>query len=164
MYCTGGIRCEKASAYFKHKGFKDVNQLKGGIIDYAHQVEDEDLNSRFKGSNFVFDERLGEHISGEIISECHQCGKKCETHVNCVNDECHLLFIQCDECREKYEGACSPECQHVASLSKQEQKALRKGKTPKPDARNIYKSRLRPNLKEHLKKHPEYFRSVSETD
>ena len=164
LYCTGGIRCEKASAYFKHKGFKDVNQLKGGIIDYAHQVKDSDLESEFKGSNFVFDERLGEHISGEIISECHQCGAKCETHVNCSNDECHLLFIQCDECKTKYSGACSPECQHIASLSKDEQRKLRKGKLPKSDARNIFKSRLRPNLREHISKNPEYFSLKSESD
>ena len=73
MYCTGGIRCEKASAYYKHKGFKQVYQLEGGIIEYARQVEQLKLENKFKGKNFVFDHRRGERISEDIISNCHQC-------------------------------------------------------------------------------------------
>lgn len=146
LYCTGGIRCEKASAYFKSKGFNDVNQLHGGIIDYVRQIKENNLENKFKGKNFVFDERLGERISEDIISECHQCGKLCDTHVNCANDDCHLLFIQCDECNEKFEGCCTPECQAVASLPIEEQRKIRKGKVKK-DAHAVYKSRLRPNLK-----------------
>src|SRR6056300_1055596 len=96
MYCTGGIRCEKASAYFKHKGFKNVYQLEGGIIEYARQVKNQVLENKFVGKNFVFDERRGERISEDIIAQCHQCGAPCDSHVNCINEACHLLFIQCD--------------------------------------------------------------------
>jgi UPF0176 protein len=149
LYCTGGIRCEKASAYLRHKGFKDVNQLHGGIIDYVRQIKAEDLENRFKGKNFVFDERLGERISEEVISECHQCGKACDTHTNCKNDDCHLLFIQCDECAEKMNGCCTPECKEIAALPIEEQRKLRK-ENRKEAKRNVYKSRLRPDLKQIL--------------
>lgn len=110
MYCTGGIRCEKASAYMLHRGFKNVFHLEGGIINYVKQVKQNGLDNKFHGKNFVFDQRLGERITEEIISKCHQCGKPADTHVNCVNDACHLLFIQCDKCKEKMEGTCSNEC------------------------------------------------------
>ena len=128
MYCTGGIRCEKASAYFKHKGFKNVYQLEGGIIEYARQVNDQNLENKFLGKNFVFDHRRGERISEEVIANCHQCGKPCDTHVNCANEACHLLFIQCEECKEKMEECCSNECKGINSLPYEEQKKLRKGK------------------------------------
>ncbi|GET24978.1 rhodanese-related sulfurtransferase [Prolixibacter sp. NT017] len=110
LYCTGGIRCEKASAYLRHFGFSDVNQLHGGILEYARQIKTENLQSRFVGKNFVFDERLGESVDGQIISHCHQCGKPCDTHTNCANNACHLLFIQCPECAAQYDGCCSDEC------------------------------------------------------
>jgi len=141
MYCTGGIRCEKASAYMLHKGFKNVFHLEGGIIHYANQVKEKGLSNKFHGKNFVFDQRLGERITDEIIAHCHQCGKPADTHVNCVNDACHLLFIQCDECREKYEGCCSRECQDVTHLPVEEQKKLRAGVDK---GRNVFnKSRVR---------------------
>lgn len=127
MYCTGGIRCEKASAWFKHVGFKNVFQLNGGIIEYARQVKDQNLENKFIGKNFVFDERLGERISEDVISECHQCGKPCDNHTNCKNDGCHLLFIQCDECAAKYSGCCTPECATIISMPAESQKELRKG-------------------------------------
>lgn len=139
MYCTGGIRCEKASAYFKHLGFKDVNQLKGGIIEYAHQVEEQGLQNNYVGKNFVFDERLGERISDEVIAHCHQCGEPCDSHTNCDNLECHILFIQCDACKAKYENCCSTECQEVIHLPEEEQRERRKHKQPKKDARNVFK-------------------------
>ena len=110
LYCTGGIRCEKASAYLKNQGFEDVNQLYGGVLEYARQIKSANLESKFIGKNFVFDERLGESVNGQIISHCHQCGKPCDTHTNCANNSCHLLFIQCDECKTKYDGCCTPEC------------------------------------------------------
>jgi UPF0176 protein len=128
MYCTGGIRCEKASAYYKHKGFKNVYQLEGGIIEYARQVEKQQLENKFKGKNFVFDHRRGERISDDIIAQCHQCGKPCDTHENCANEACHLLFIQCEECSKKMDNCCSTNCQEVHNLPFEEQKALRKGK------------------------------------
>jgi UPF0176 protein len=110
LYCTGGIRCEKASAFLIHQGFTNVFQLYGGIIEYARQVKKENIKSKFIGKNFVFDERLGETVDGTIISHCHQCGKPCDTHTNCANNSCHMLFIQCKECREIYDGCCSCEC------------------------------------------------------
>jgi len=126
MYCTGGIRCEKASAYFKHKGFKNVYQLEGGIIEYARQVKAQELENKFIGKNFVFDERRGERISEDVIAQCHQCGDACDTHVNCVNEACHLLFIQCESCQEKMDQCCSTACQEIAALPLEEQRELRK--------------------------------------
>jgi UPF0176 protein len=152
MYCTGGIRCEKASAYFKHKGFRDVHHLKGGIIQYAQEIKERNLESRFRGVNFVFDERIGERITGDVLSQCHQCGELCDTHVNCKNDDCHLLFIQCAGCAEKMNGCCTPECMRIAALPIEEQRELRKGSVKNgPECLSVYKSRLRPDLKEILK-------------
>ncbi len=127
MYCTGGIRCEKASAWMKHRGFKNVFQLDGGIIEYTRQVKEQKLENKFIGKNFVFDERLGERISNDIISLCHQCGQPCSDHTNCKNDGCHLLFIQCKACGEKYNGCCSNECRDVIALPIEQQRELRKG-------------------------------------
>ena len=128
LYCTGGIRCEKASSYLKHYGFTDVNQLHGGIIEYARQIEENfDLSNKFKGKNFVFDERLGERISNDIISHCHQCGKSSDTHINCNNLNCNLLFIQCEECQQNNEMCCSPECIEMKRLPEAQQKEIRKG-------------------------------------
>ena len=147
MYCTGGIRCEKASAYMLHRGFKNVFHLEGGIINYVNQAKDQGLDIKFHGKNFVFDQRLGERVTDEIISACHQCGKPADTHVNCVNDACHLLFIQCDECREKYENCCSKDCQDFIHLSPEEQKEKRKGIDLGRNVFNKAKSRLE-NLRE----------------
>ena len=127
MYCTGGIRCEKASAYFKHKGFEHVYQLEGGIIEYARQVKNQGLDNKFIGKNFVFDERRSEAISDDIIANCHQCDSPCDTHVNCANDACHLLFIQCKSCAEKLNNCCSESCAAVVALPKDKQRELRKG-------------------------------------
>ena len=127
MYCTGGIRCEKASAYFKHKGFKNVYQLEGGIIEYARQVKEKNLENKFLGQNFVFDDRRAERISEDVIAHCHQCGTPFDVHTNCANDACHLLFIQCDKCKEEMDNCCSTTCKEIHALPYEEQKALRKG-------------------------------------
>ncbi|NRA93763.1 MAG: rhodanese-related sulfurtransferase, partial [Psychroserpens sp.] len=127
MYCTGGIRCEKASAYYKHKGFKKVFQLEGGIINYVRQVNDKQLENKFIGKNFVFDQRRSERISEDVIAKCHQCGSPADTHTNCANEACHLLFIQCEECKKKMDNCCSSKCQEIIKLPYEEQKALRKG-------------------------------------
>ena len=127
MYCTGGIRCEKASAYFKHQGFKNVFQLEGGIINYAKQIKEEGLESKFIGKNFVFDHRLGERITDDIVSQCHQCGKPCDNHTNCENEGCHLLFIQCDECKAVMENCCSTECKEIIHMPLVDQVKLRRG-------------------------------------
>ena len=128
MYCTGGIRCEKASAYYKHKGFKNVFQLEGGIIEYTRQVNTLGIENKFLGKNFVFDDRRAEKISEDVISHCHQCGKTADTHTNCANEGCHLLFIQCDECASTMENCCSTACQEIIHLPYETQKELRKGK------------------------------------
>ena len=128
MYCTGGIRCEKASAYYKHKGFKNVFQLEGGIIEYVRQVKEEELENKFKGKNFVFDERRSERVSDDVISVCHQCGETCDEHTNCANQACHLLFIQCETCQTKMNDCCSNECKDIHELPEDAQKELRKGK------------------------------------
>ena len=146
MYCTGGIRCEKASAYMLHHGFKNVFHLEGGIINYAKQINESGLKSNFIGKNFVFDERLGERITPDIISKCHQCGKPADTHLNCANNGCHLLFIQCDECKEKYEACCSKECQEIIHLPVEEQKKIRQGIDKGSNIFNKSRSRLRPKL------------------
>lgn len=125
MYCTGGIRCEKASAYYKHRGFKNVFQLDGGIIEYARQVEEKGLPNKFKGKNFVFDERMGERISEEVIAHCHQCGNPSDHHTNCANDACHILFIQCENCAKKYNHCCSQKCSEFHALPTEEQDRLK---------------------------------------
>ena len=147
MYCTGGIRCEKASAYLLHKGFDHVYHLEGGIINYARQVKEQGLESKFIGKNFVFDDRLGERISEDIIAHCHQCGKPADTHINCANEACHLLFIQCEDCNKKYQACCSTECQEFIHLPIEQQKELRKGIDKGRNIFNKSKSRLRPILK-----------------
>ena len=148
LYCTGGIRCEKASAYMLHNGFKNVFHLEGGIINYAKEVKQQDLTTKFIGKNFVFDNRLGERITEDIIARCHQCGKPCDTHSNCANNGCHLLFIQCEECKQKFDACCSIECKETIHLPSERQKQIRKGVDKGRNVFNKSKSRLRPRLNE----------------
>jgi UPF0176 protein len=148
MYCTGGIRCEKASAYMLHHGFNNVFHLEGGVINYARQAKEAGLESKFIGKNFVFDDRLGERITDDVIAVCHQCGKPADTHTNCLNDGCHLLFIQCEACAEKFQGCCSDECQEVYNLPLETQKEMRKGIDKGNQVFNKSKQRLRPKLNE----------------
>jgi len=136
MYCTGGIRCEKASAYMKHIGFENVYHLEGGIIKYARDIKAAKSENKFRGVNFVFDERMAERISDEVIAKCHQCGNPFDIHTNCANLACHILFIQCDECKTKFDNCCSEECQHIFHLPEEEQKEIRKGEKPE---RNVFK-------------------------
>ncbi|MDQ6788052.1 MAG: rhodanese-related sulfurtransferase [Acidobacteriota bacterium] len=147
MYCTGGIRCEKASAYLLHNGFENVFHLEGGIIEYVHRVKEQNLENKFKGKNFVFDDRLGEQVTEEIISHCHQCGEKCATHVNCENRACHLLFIQCASCREKFAACCSDECREINALPFERQKELRRGQQSKSNLFNNSQKRVRLKFK-----------------
>lgn len=125
MYCTGGIRCEKASAYYKHRGFEKVYQLDGGIIEYARQAKALGLTNKFKGKNFVFDERMGERISEDIISKCHQCEAPSDDHTNCANEACHILFIQCGICEDQYEGCCSQKCRDFKRLPQEQQEKIK---------------------------------------
>lgn len=146
MYCTGGIRCEKASAYMLHNGFKNVFHLEGGIINYAKEIKDQHLLSKFIGKNFVFDNRLGERITGDIIANCHQCGEPCDVHTNCAHNGCHLLFIQCENCKKKFDGCCSKECKETIHLPVERQKQIRTGIDKGRNVFNKSKSRLRPRL------------------
>lgn len=126
LYCTGGIRCEKASAYLKLKGFQDVNQLLGGIVSYTKAIKESGLVSKFKGKNFVFDDRLGERVTDDILTICYQCKKPSDRHTNCANLGCHVLFVQCSDCASKFENCCSENCKSIIQLPIEEQKELRK--------------------------------------
>lgn len=145
MYCTGGIRCEKASAYMLHRGFKNVYHIEGGIIHYVNQVKEKGLEQKFTGKNFVFDERLGERITNDIIARCHQCGQPADTHTNCANEACHLLFIQCEACKQKYANCCSKACHDFIQLPLEVQKERRRGAEKKANVFNKSKE-LRPRL------------------
>ena len=127
MCCTGGVRCERASAYLRSKGaaFEDVSVLEGGIVRYLESFPDGGL---WRGVNFVFDQRLAERITEDVIAQCHQCGEPADKHINCANTGCHLLFIQCDACAAKFEHCCSEECKAVIHLDAETQVQLRKGK------------------------------------
>jgi UPF0176 protein len=142
MYCTGGIRCEKASAWMLHQGFKNVFHLEGGIINYVRQVREQGLENKFLGKNFVFDDRLGERISEDVLAHCHICGKPCDTHVNCTSDACHLLFIQCDDCSREMEGCCSEECRDYMRLPVDARKEKRKTIRKDSGLHNKSRSRL----------------------
>src|SRR5690606_5086925 len=146
MYCTGGIRCEKASAFMLHNGFKNVFHLEGGIINYVNQVKEKGLPGKFIGKNFVFYDRLGERITPDVIAVCHQCGKPADDHTNCANSGCHLLFIQCAECGAKYEGCCSDECLQFIHLDRKSVVEKRKGIDKGRNIFNKSRERLRPLL------------------
>jgi UPF0176 protein len=129
MYCTGGIRCEKASAYLKHEGFTNVAQLHGGIIDYARQLKAEGLKSKYLGQNFVFDERLAERITEDVVSTCMQCGTKSDRIGNCHEATCNMLLVQCETCAGKYADCCSPSCREIHQLPMEQQRIWRKGRS-----------------------------------
>ena len=145
LYCTGGIRCEKASSYLIKSGFKDVSQLQGGIIQYAHDIKRNDMKSKFRGKNFVFDDRLGERITDDVLASCHICGDSCDDHTDCKNDACHILFIQCEKCKKLFNGCCSKECQDFAALPIEQQKKLRKD-PERIISRTFFDSRIKPRM------------------
>ena len=145
LYCTGGIRCEKASSYLIKSGFKDVSQLQGGIIQYAHDIKRNNMKSKFRGKNFVFDDRLGERITNDVLASCHICGDSCDDHTDCKNDACHILFIQCEKCKKLYNGCCSKECQDFAALPIEQQKKLRKD-PERIISRTFFDSRIKPRM------------------
>ena len=95
------------------------------IIEYTRQADQEGLENKFIGKNFVFDDRLGERISDDVISKCHQCGASCDTHVNCANDACHILFIQCESCKAKYNSCCSVKCKDFNALPLEDRQRLK---------------------------------------
>lgn len=146
MYCTGGIRCEKASAWMKHNGFNKVWHIEGGIIEYARRAREQGLPVRFIGKNFVFDKRMGERISDEVIAHCHQCGALCDSHTNCKNAGCHLLFIQCPLCASKFNGCCSEQCCEELALPEDEQRRRRAGREKGNKIFNKSRGRLNSKL------------------
>lgn len=109
-YCTGGIKCEKATALLLHEGFENVYQLHGGIIKYGKEAGGED----FEGKCYVFDNRVAVDVNSVnpvVISTCRNCGTHTTKMINCANPECNEHFTQCDVCGEKLDGACSKICQ-----------------------------------------------------
>jgi UPF0176 protein len=109
-YCTGGIKCEKASALLLHEGFENVYQLHGGIIKYGKEAGGED----FEGKCYVFDNRVAVDVNSvnpKVISTCRNCGAHTTKMINCANPECNEHFTQCDACGEQLDGACSDACQ-----------------------------------------------------
>lgn len=111
MYCTGGIRCEKFSTYMKQEGFKEIYQLHGGIINYAHQ----EGGKHFEGKCFVFDDRMAVEVNPEEsgpISRCEISGVPCDTYINCANMECNKLFLCAPKAALEMEGCCSEECKN----------------------------------------------------
>ncbi len=109
-YCTGGIKCEKASALLLHEGFTDVYQLHGGIIKYGKEAGGED----FDGKCYVFDNRLSVEVNSVnpvVIATCYNCGKVTDKMINCANPECNEHFTQCDDCGTATQGCCSTTCQ-----------------------------------------------------
>lgn len=110
MYCTGGIRCEKATAWIKYNNFKKVYQIEGGILNYVKYAREINIPIKFQGKNFVFDHRISECVSDHILSVCETCGNNYDIYINCYNNFCHRLFIQCKLCYIKYSGYCSLNC------------------------------------------------------
>lgn len=155
LYCTGGIRCEKASAYLKSAGFKDVNQLHGGIIDYKHQIDAEGLENKFVGTNYVFDDRTDERISDDVIADCDQCDENWDKYTNCANVMCNLLFIQCGKCEKQFENCCTTECMEIKNMPEEEQRAMRKRQRSSDTA--AYRRRIRPSIKGGVNKNGPVF-------
>lgn len=118
VYCTGGIRCEKASAFLKENGFKNVLQLKGGILSFGKEFPD----TYWEGKCFVFDDRIAIQINqknAEPLAECAWCGRKCDDYLNCHNIDCDKLFICCEECKERYSKSCSEDCNKAPKRRKE---------------------------------------------
>ncbi|MBI2664291.1 rhodanese-related sulfurtransferase [Candidatus Woesearchaeota archaeon] len=110
-YCTGGIRCEKASALLKERGFENVYQLQGGVLNFIQQYPD----SHFEGRCFVFDSRLSVPAGkgNKAITTCDVCTINCDRYINCKNEKCDKMFVCCDECQRKLKGACSKKCRNI---------------------------------------------------
>ncbi len=146
LYCTGGIRCEKASSYLINNGFKDINQLGGGIIKYANDVKKNNVKSKFIGKNFVFDDRMSEPITEDVIGSCHVCSKSSDRHINCLNEYCHILLIQCFRCSKNLNNCCSKDCAEFLLLPIDERKKIFKDGNIKFNAQKTDK--IRPKLKD----------------
>ncbi len=110
MFCSGGIRCERASAYIKEQGIaKEVYQIKGGIHRYIEQFPD----GHFKGTYYVFDGRVGVKVTDDILTNCDLCNIPCDFYVNCMNGRCNKQFIGCPSCIKDFAECCSLNCQKL---------------------------------------------------
>jgi predicted sulfurtransferase len=107
MYCTGGVRCERATAYLKELGVsKEVYQIEGGIHRYVEQYPD----GHFRGKNYVFDGRVAVRVNNDVLGNCYTCQAPCDDYTNCLNARCNLHFIACATCIEQYQNCCSTHC------------------------------------------------------
>lgn len=115
MYCTGGVRCERATAYLKQKGVaKEVMQIEGGIVRYVEKYPD----GFFRGKNYVFDRRVAVKVNDDVLTHCDLCPAKCDEYTNCLNASCNNHFIACPDCLKKYENMCSAQCKEMVASGK----------------------------------------------
>ena len=115
MYCTGGIRCERATAYLKEKGVaKEVYQIEGGIHRYAEHYPD----GHFRGKNYVFDRRIAVKVNDDVLSNCAQCNIPCDAYNNCLNALCNKHYIACVSCLKLYNQCCSAACKELVATQK----------------------------------------------
>ncbi|MBI2572913.1 rhodanese-related sulfurtransferase [Candidatus Woesearchaeota archaeon] len=136
MYCTGGIRCEKATAYMKHHGFENVYHVQGGIINYINQVQnDTPSKSHWEGGLFVFDDRLVHHTDS-AITHCTHCKKENQQYYNCHNLDCDKLFISCKDCAKTMNKTCSPACKDAPRQRKEKIMETEVGKIENYYAKN----------------------------
>ena len=115
MYCTGGVRCERATAYLNKKNIaKKVLQIDGGIVRYCEKYPE----GFFRGKNYVFDRRVAVTINNDVLSNCDLCPAASNEYTNCINAECNAHYIACDACMQKYNNCCSPACHELVSTGK----------------------------------------------
>jgi len=115
MFCTGGVRCERATAYLKKKNVaKEVYQMDGGIHKYAEQYPD----GYFRGKNYVFDSRIAVKVNDDILGNCLQCDRPCDDYINCINALCNKHCISCADCRAQYHHTCSKKCMELVASKK----------------------------------------------
>ncbi len=107
MFCTGGVRCERATAYLNKKSVaSEIYQIDGGIHEYAQKYP----NGFFRGKNYVFDSRLAITVNDDILGSCLLCKQACSEYTNCINALCNKHFICCSTCEKQYMGSCSAKC------------------------------------------------------
>jgi len=123
MYCTGGVRCERGSAYLKSKGVaKEVYQIAGGIHRYIQAFP----NGFFKGKNYVFDDRIALRASSDVLAQCSLCAIAADEYHNCINASCNIQFIACSPCIVKYQDTCGQTCHHLVYVQNMPKRPMRK--------------------------------------
>jgi predicted sulfurtransferase len=115
MYCTGGVRCERATAYLNKKNIaKEVYQIDGGICRYVEKYPD----GHFRGKNYVFDDRIAVPVNNDVLTHCDLCKAKSDTYSNCMNACCNAHFIACEQCNTQYNSTCSTQCRDLVASGK----------------------------------------------